>query len=1119
LNARFQFVKQLTRSSVFVKMPSLIRVLGAFLLLLVSPPAAEAAAKKVLFIGNSFTQRDGVDVPAAFRNAATGGGFELPVTDYNAPGGHTLYDHTTNTTTQAKISQGGWDYVVIQEQSTTSPLAAVDPSNRQWFFDDASTLYDQVKAASPAAIVVLYETWAWKESRIISENNADWGPDSATMQARISLAYHNLAQDLIASGRTDVEIAHVGDARDVNRTHQNLNMFSDDSHPNGAGVYLAGLVIYSTIFNADPLTNTHTGGLGSADALYVRQLARFSADIPAPAPPKHVGAVAGNTQVLLTWEVADKALTYTVKRATTSGGPYTPVAAGLTTLGHTDTGLTNDVTYYYLVTGVNASGESPPFWEISCTPRGTPPPPSGLVANTTGTQTALIWEASVGATSYTVQRSTDGTNWTSMATDITATTYLASGTSGQHYHFAVMANNAAGSSPRSASVTTDTVSNAPTLQKLTTSNTQVLLNWFGSSGATYAVKRSSSASGLFFTIASGLGTNSFTDTGLTAGAPYYYVVSATNPAGESPSSNIRKAGWGTGLLAEYYSTSDLTGPVTITRTDPNIYFYWPTSPDPSIPSDHFSSRWTGEFEAPSSETYTFEIFGYDETDLYIDGVLVATTGNSATKSLTMGHKYRVMVEQRLTIEGGGAAWLSWSSATMSSGAVPTSYLYPVPAGGTATASSNGGNESPAMAFDGLTSTKWYYGTVGGTGWLQYKFSSATAVTEYRITSANDVPQRDPAAWTFQGSNDGSVWTTLDTRTAQTFAARSQTNTYTIPNTTAYAYYRLNVTANAGGSAYGIQLSELTLIAAAVPAPTGVTAFPGNQQVALGWNASAGADSYQIKRATVSGGPYTTIATGLTGTAWVNTGLTNGTTYYYIVTPVRFGQAGTSSAQVSASLAATPAAPATPTGLLANPGSGQISLSWNASAGATSYTVKRSAVSGGPYTVLASDLTGTSLTNTGLGNGLAYFYVVSASNAGVGSSNSAQATAIATAYSALESWRLTHFGTAANTGNAADSADPDGDGWNNEQEFISGTDPNDRTSLLKITEWSPSGNDMHISFPTVLGKTYRLERTSTLLSDSWSTVHDNIAGTGGIIEIIDTGGASQTSGFFRIVVSS
>ncbi len=87
------------------------------------------------------------------------------------------------------------------------------------------------------------------------------------------------------------------------------------------------------------------------------------------------------------------------------------------------------------------------------------------------------------------------------------------------------------------------------------------------------------------------------------------------------------------------------------------------------------------------------------------------------------------------------------------------------------------------------------------------------------------------------------------------------------------------------------------------APTGLTATPGNAQVSLSWMASSGATSYNILRGTTSGGPYTQTGSSTT-TSYVDTSVTNGTTYYYVVTAVNgAGQSGNSN-QASA-MPATP----------------------------------------------------------------------------------------------------------------------------------------------------------------------------------------------------------------------
>ncbi|XID91915.1 lytic polysaccharide monooxygenase [Paenibacillaceae bacterium WGS1546] len=91
---------------------------------------------------------------------------------------------------------------------------------------------------------------------------------------------------------------------------------------------------------------------------------------------------------------------------------------------------------------------------------------------------------------------------------------------------------------------------------------------------------------------------------------------------------------------------------------------------------------------------------------------------------------------------------------------------------------------------------------------------------------------------------------------------------------------------------------------------------------------------------------------------------------------------------------TPTVPAAPTGLTATAGDAQVTLSWTASVGATSYTVKRAATAGGSYTDVAT-VAGTSYADTGLTNGTTYYYVVSASNSAGSSPDSAQASATPT----------------------------------------------------------------------------------------------------------------------------
>ena len=98
----------------------------------------------------------------------------------------------------------------------------------------------------------------------------------------------------------------------------------------------------------------------------------------------------------------------------------------------------------------------------------------------------------------------------------------------------------------------------------------------------------------------------------------------------------------------------------------------------------------------------------------------------------------------------------------------------------------------------------------------------------------------------------------------------------------------------------IQSAFLQLMPGAVPnAPTGVTATAGNAQVALAWAAVSGATSYNVKRSLTTGGPYSNVQTGVTATSFTNTGLTNGTQYFYVVTALNASGESAISNQASA----------------------------------------------------------------------------------------------------------------------------------------------------------------------------------------------------------------------------
>jgi len=126
---------------------------------------------------------------------------------------------------------------------------------------------------------------------------------------------------------------------------------------------------------------------------------------------------------------------------------------------------------------------------------------------------------------------------------------------------------------------------------------------------------------------------------------------------------------------------------------------------------------------------------------------------------------------------------------------------------TATIADNGGSEAPDKAFDRNPGSKWL--GWAPTGSIQYDFGAGNAqvVKCYTINCA-DVANRDPKSWNFRGSQDGTNWTTLDSKSNQSFITRFAMNTYNLANTTAYRFYQLEVTANNGATS--VAVAELGL---------------------------------------------------------------------------------------------------------------------------------------------------------------------------------------------------------------------------------------------------------------------------------------------------------------------
>jgi hypothetical protein len=173
------------------------------------------------------------------------------------------------------------------------------------------------------------------------------------------------------------------------------------------------------------------------------------------------------------------------------------------------------------------------------------PAPSNLTAAAVSTsQVNLTWtDNATNETGYTVERSTDGVTWNTIATGLPAgsTSYSDSTASaGTTYHYLVYDYNASSTSGNSNQATATTVTVAPSgLTATAVSSAQIILAWSDVTGETgFQVQRSQDGVTWSLVGTTGAGVTSYQNTGLSAGTSYKYRVEATDAGGVSASSNV-----------------------------------------------------------------------------------------------------------------------------------------------------------------------------------------------------------------------------------------------------------------------------------------------------------------------------------------------------------------------------------------------------------------------------------------------------------------------------------------------------------------------------------------------------------------------------------------------------
>lgn len=222
------------------------------------------AQTRVLFIGNSYTYVN--DLPGMFDALATSLGEDV-VTAMSAPGGYTFNLHTQNSTTTGALAQGDWDFVVLQEQSQLPSFPQQQVESE--CFPYAAQLVDLARQANPCVEPVFLMTWGRENGD--DQNCASWPPVCTYegMQGLLRERYLQMASDNSAA------CAPAGAVWQQHRVQFPLiGLYTDGSHPNALGSYIAATSLFSTIFRrASEGSNYVPTGVDPAQASVVRSLA------------------------------------------------------------------------------------------------------------------------------------------------------------------------------------------------------------------------------------------------------------------------------------------------------------------------------------------------------------------------------------------------------------------------------------------------------------------------------------------------------------------------------------------------------------------------------------------------------------------------------------------------------------------------------------------------------------------------------------------------------------------------------------------------------------------------------------------------------------------------------
>lgn len=697
-----------------------------------------------------------------------------------------------------------------------------------------------------------------------------------------------------------------------------------------------------------------------------------------------LSATPGPAQVSLAWIGSSENMTYTVRRSTNAGGPYTTVASGLTMSTYVDQSLANSTTYYYVVTGTNPAGQSVDSNEASATPLEVSGAPTNLqltqVENSadcggsfgvllTWTPTSYYSSFSVNrgtnASSSTPIHSTTSTSWV----DCNPANWVNGGGQADYNYYTVTANWGMLQSAESNKVVF--VNDGSGLLRANPGNGLVEISWNPVTySSSYRLYRSTTSGGPYSLLAN-TGSTTYIDSAVVNGQSYFYVMKAEFPSDSALGRQTPEIAAVPGTNPE--APSNLIVNVNSSRhpvlswTSPHAFNYFRI---------YRSSNAGGPYSlagTSNANTYT-DTTPLTGMNFYRVVRIWGTSESSPTNTVQVRIGYPATINSNSTTT---AINITWSSVA---GADTYSVLRSL--------TSNG----PYSVVDTVSSTTYAdTSVVINTGYyyvIQANFSDLTVGQLSTEVSGSLSNSTIPTGLTVTATTQSSItlnWPRISGATSYKIY-RSSTVDGTYLLAAQQSSVGINLTALAGlsehffkysfirGGVESVASSPVSAFTWATPSAPVVTA--GNGSVGLGWGTVSGSTSYSVERST-DGETFNTIASGLMLPQYTDATAVNGALYLYRVL-AHFPPSDTRTS--AASTAVTPGlVPRTPVGLsiAKNSDGTDIELSWGPSAGATLYRIYRSTVNGGPYTQVSQ--TSNYLNNAvgGHTSGTKYYFVVTA----------------------------------------------------------------------------------------------------------------------------------------------